>query len=87
VVESVPTDDYPLRRILLLLRIRATPGLKNAEHRRIRATPGLKNAEHRRIQASGLAWKNAEYISFSVSTEAKTQLKGSKLQRGKAIPH
>jgi hypothetical protein len=39
---------------LLLLRIRATPGLKNAEHRRIRATPGLKNAEHRRIQPFGL---------------------------------
>jgi hypothetical protein len=27
--------------IFLLLRIRATPGLMNAEHRRIRATPGL----------------------------------------------
>jgi len=26
--------------IILLLRIRATPGLMNAEHRRIRATPG-----------------------------------------------
>jgi hypothetical protein len=62
------TDGYPLRRILiLLLRIRATPGLMNAEHRRIRATPGLvlrilqaspkdwmrrMNAEHRRIRAS-----------------------------------
>jgi hypothetical protein len=44
------TDDYPLKchRLILLLRIRATPGLKNAEHRRIRATPGLKNAEHLR---------------------------------------
>jgi hypothetical protein len=37
----------------LLLRIRATPGLMNAEHRRIRATPGLMNAEHGRIQPFG----------------------------------
>jgi len=50
--------DYLL--LLLLLRIRATPGLMNAEHRRIRATPGLMNAEHRRIRATpGL--KNAEH--------------------------
>ena len=44
----------PLIITILLLRIRATPGLMNAEHRRIRATPGLMNAEHRRIHSP--AW-------------------------------
>jgi hypothetical protein len=47
--------------ILLLLRIRATPGLKNAEHRRIRAPPGLVL---RILQARLKAWmrrRNAEH--------------------------
>jgi hypothetical protein len=37
------TGDYPpcSRLLILFLRIRATPGLMNAELRLIRATPGL----------------------------------------------
>jgi hypothetical protein len=60
--EAIPPEAYVLRiHPLLLLRIRATPGLKNAEHRRIRATPGLVL---RILQASPKDWmrrKNAEY--------------------------
>jgi hypothetical protein len=73
-----------LRILRILLRIRATPGLMNAEHRRIRATPGLMNAEHRRIRATpGLLLRRpdvpAERVSisgkFSFHFERESQLK------------
>jgi hypothetical protein len=63
---SFITDDYPLLILLLLLRIRATPGLKNAEHRRIRATPGLKNAENLLPPLLSKRWDKSGYATVKI---------------------